>query len=232
MRWLLTRSGRPDDTLGNYVAWLAGGGVEALPIDPLHPRPDGWDLCEALVLGGGGDVDPALYGQAPHRYTRTISQARDELEMALFLRYHRTGRPVFGICRGLQVLHVALGGPLIQHLPDLLAGGRFATERHGKTDGVDSAHALKWIGDSQLGRTLGSPAQTNSAHHQSADASRLAPGLRLCAMSPGGIVEAVENVGGPPLCAVQWHPERLRDRRHPAGRPLLDHWISIVRKSA
>lgn len=230
MRWLLTTSGLRNDTRPNYLVWLAAGGVEALPIDPGETRSDGWDRCDALLLGGGGDVDPASYGQEPHDRTHSVRQDRDRLEMELIRLYRRTGRPVFGICRGLQVLQVALGGPLIQHIPDLLEGGPFAVERHAKIHEIDSSHALEWIGDSRLGRALGSPPETNSAHHQAADATRLAPALRLCAVSPGGIVEAVESTGGPPLSAVQWHPERLRDMDHPAGRPLLAHWISIVRK--
>lgn len=229
MHWLVTTMSADRPTFRRYLAWLDSAGIGHRTACPSLPRPEDGAGCDALLLSGGDDVDPARFGQPVHSCTAGISAERDRLEIDLVLEYRRAGRPVFGICRGIQVLQVALGGPLVQHVPDLLADGPFAGERHAKDRGADAMHGLCWTAGTRLGDALGRPSRVNSAHHQAVDAARLAPGLRVCAASPGGIVEAVEGTAGPPLYGVQWHPERMPDPHDPAGGRLLEFWASVAR---
>jgi putative glutamine amidotransferase len=173
----------------------AGG----LPI--LLPLVDPTDVEELLgavdgvVVTGGGDVDPARYGAEPHPETGSIDPARDAFDTALWNGLLADGMPVLGICRAIQILNVALGGTLHQHVPDHRLG--------------DGFHLVE-VG-SRLAEVIGAPTtDVNSLHHQSID--RLADGLTVTARAADGGVEAVEVDGHPQVLAVQWHPELLRHR--------------------
>jgi putative glutamine amidotransferase len=231
VRWLITRT-RTADSTERYRRWVAGAGVEPViaGIDFSPPEtPDGFD---ALLLSGGGDVNPALYGEKPHRMNSAADAGRDEVEMALARRFLDCGRPVFGICRGIQLLAVALGGGLIQHVPDALgAQGRQETHQASPGAGEDARHGLAVLGDSRLRGKLGVAAEVNSAHHQALDPGRIGRGLRATAASPAGIVEAVEDDGlRSPVLAVQWHPERMNPA-DPASGGLLDLMLAMCRES-
>lgn len=214
MKWLVS-STLKEEADRRYARWLASAGITAEWTRPGDARPSPFG---ALLLTGGGDVDPALYGAAPHPRTDFVNRARDDHEIELIRKAVESRRPVFGICRGIQILNVALGGRLIQHVPDVLPA--LVVETHQQVDGRDRSHPVYLEERSLLASVLGVETEVNSAHHQAADPAAVGRGLRVTARSPAGVVEAVEGVGRPVL-AVQWHPERMPPD-HPASRRLLD----------
>lgn len=184
----------------------SGGQPVLLPItssthqfDPLLRQVRG------LLLPGGGDVDPARYGQPSKPGLRDVDPRLDEHQLGLAGRAVRQGLPFLAICRGLQVLNVALGGSLIQDLPRELPG----CLAHESPDGpADARHLVEIEPASGLFRIVGqSRIEINSSHHQAAD--RIGAGLEISAHSADGVVEALELAGHPFGLAVQWHPERL-----------------------
>jgi putative glutamine amidotransferase len=167
-----------------------------------------YDRLDGLLLAGGGDVAPARYGAGPHPAVAGVSAERDETELALARWAAAEGKPLLGICRGAQVLNVALGGTLYADLsehPGALRHTYLAAEGGFEL----RAHPVAVSGASRLGRLLGGPAAlaVNSLHHQACRA--LAPGLVAAAVAPDGVVEAVELPEHPFALAVQWHPECL-----------------------
>jgi putative glutamine amidotransferase len=192
----------------------AGGLPVLLPpmegVAGLLPRLDG------LVLSGGGDLDPALYGAARDEACGPASPARDGAELELCRHALASGLPVLGICRGLQVINVALGGTLHQHLPDLVGH-----DGHSPEPGGYGTHEVSLAPGSQLAAILGADsAAVPTHHHQAID--RLGAGLVATAWTDDGVIEAVEfskatgsgqaaGNGGhawqPFMLAVQWHPE-------------------------
>ena len=138
---------------------------------------------------------------------------------------------MLGICRGLQIVQVALGGRLIQHVPDLVNP---ADERHSQNAGQDSIHALTWRSKLPMAAVLeGRATECNSSHHQAADPSALGQGLAVAATSACGIIEALEMAmdDGRFVSCVQWHPERLTPD-HPASGALRGYWVEQVRRPA
>ena len=153
------------------------------------------DLADGLLLSGGKDVAPALYGEEL-KYDFVITDPlRDDLEWKLIKAFVDRKKPIFGICRGVQVLNAYFGGTLYQDIPDELGG------EHAK--GV--CHPVTLKKDSILGRLFGESLEINSYHHQGI--RRLAPSLTAEAHAPDGLVEAVSCPTHPFLLAVQWHPE-------------------------
>lgn len=170
--------------------------------------------CRGLLLCGGGDLAPAWYGAAD-RGSGPPDLDRDRSELALVRAYLSAGRPILGICRGLQVLNVALGGTLIQDLGDILRPFHQGT--------CDLWHPICTEPGSLLHKLWGSRVLINSAHHQAAD--RLGEGLRRTAWSEGGVIEAVEHTQLP-VVAVQFHPERLdRAAEDTADGTALFQWL-------
>lgn len=226
MKWLVTY---PEDgpSLAVYSRWMEGGGISPAWIDGSWEVPASIEPYAALLLPGGGDVNPALYGDVSrHPETYDVIHERDAVEMYLIRRFLEAGKPVLGICRGIQILNVFFGGRLLQHVPDLIDE---KAECHRKRDSYDAIHALKWETTSRLATALGRAGETNSAHHQAIDPSALGFGLRVSAQSACGVIEAVESVDPRRrVYAVQWHPERLPPA-HPASRNLLEYWKSICR---
>lgn len=159
---------------------------------------------DALVLtGGAGDLDPATYGAAPHPELFGCDPAADAFELALCRAALDAALPTLGICRGLQVVNVALGGSLHQHLPDV--PGADAHGRPGVTGGA-LLHTVDLEPGSLLAEVMGTTRATCTCHHHQA-ADRLGEGLRVTARAADGIVEALELEGAPWFLAVQWHPE-------------------------
>jgi len=175
--------------------------------------------CAGLVLCGGGDLDPAYFGQPP-RGSHPPDRRRDEAELALFAAFHGRGRPILGICRGMQVINVAMGGDLIQDLPPLM--GRF----HGGGEGC--VHPIRTRPGSWLERLYGPEMTVNSFHHQAV--GKLGRGLSPSAWAEGGFPEALEDETGRVL-GVQFHPERMafhrRDGRTDDGAPILRHFLAL-----
>ncbi len=221
MKWLLTF---PEDkpSVPFYRGWLERGGLEhvILLAGDAYPDLSGYD---ALLLPGGGDVDPARYGDARHAKTNGVDPAQDEREIRLIADFLAAGKPVFGICRGQQILNVALGGRLIQHVPDVVP-----SETHRVPGGYDASHGLQWAGRSAMCDALKRVGDVNSSHHQAIHPEAVGRSLRVVARSTGGIVEAVESAeNGVRISAVQWHPERL-PADHPASAGLRAYWKKLA----
>jgi putative glutamine amidotransferase len=162
---------------------------------------------EGVLFTGGYDVDPACYRHPPHPKAEKIDHERDQVEIRLAQSTARSGKPFFGICRGIQVINVALGGSLYEHLPDQLAGN-LHTENHDKPRDY-LAHSVIITPSTQLAKImLQSEMEVNSLHHQGV--RELAKGLQVAAIAPDGLVEAFELTGHPFGLAVQWHPEELQ----------------------
>ena len=162
------------------------------------------DGLDGLVLTGGRDVDPAAYNNEPHPATDEPAVDRDAWEFALLGDALRRGMPVLGICRGAQVLNVALGGSLHQHLPDLLGHAG-----HQRGNAVFSTSTVRTVEGSRLGRLIGVSATVQCYHHQGID--RIGEGLIVSARDTDGLVEAVELARDDFVVAVQWHPEEASE---------------------
>jgi putative glutamine amidotransferase len=174
--------------------------------------PEALAAIQGLILSGGGDVDPSHYGGAPHRSNYGISLERDGFEIALAgAAITRPDLPLLCICRGMQVLNVALGGDLVAHIPDHY--GDEVMHRHPERKPVE--HPVRIEPESRIGHILGTTdLPVRSWHHQAV--GRLGRGLRAVGWASDGVVEAVEADHHPFTIAVQWHPEvgALSDARH------------------
>lgn len=184
----------------------AGGMALMIPPDPaLVENPDEvLDRIDALVLAGGADIDPASYGATPHPETVGTVPARDEAELALARRAIERDLPVLGICRGMQLINVALGGTLNQHLPDLVGHGEHR-RNPGSFDG--SEHDVRLEPGSLAARVIGEDLHsTKSHHHQGVDL--LGEGLVITGRSVlDDLPEALEAPDSTWVLGVQWHPE-------------------------
>jgi putative glutamine amidotransferase len=192
----------------SYVDALQAAGAIAVMLPPDewladHPE-DGLDALDALVLAGGADIDPAGYGTAPHPKTVNTRPERDRAEIALARGALERDLPVLGICRGMQLLNVALGGTLIQHLPDDF-GHTDHRRSLGSFDNAD--HDVRLAEGSLAARAAGETLHaTKSHHHQGVD--RLGEGLVASGWSVlDELVEAIELPGRRFVLGVQWHPE-------------------------
>ena len=161
---------------------------------------------DGLVLIGGGDISAVRYGQEPDPRNGGTNHQRDDLEIAMLEDALRRDLPVLAICRGVQVLNVALGGDLIQQLPDLLG-----SNRHQPGPGAFGSVGVRTVEGSTVRRVLGERVEVLCSHHQGL--SRLGRGLVVAAMSDDGVVEAVELPGRRFVIGVQWHPEESGDAR-------------------
>ena len=182
------------------------GGIAVL----LPPQPVDGAIAEqvigrldGLILTGGKDVDPAAYGQQPHPATEEPASDRDEWEFALLRAAIDRRVPVLGLCRGPQVINVALGGTLHQHLPDVLGHSG-----HRVADATFASHTAHIAAGSRLNRLLGESIQTRCYHHQAID--QVASGLVASARCDG-IIEGIESAGTDFVVGVQWHPEENLD---------------------
>lgn len=158
------------------------------------------DRLDALVLAGGPDLGPARYGAEPHPRTGETHELRDGWESALLEGALERGLPVLGVCRGMQLLNVALGGDLVQHLPD-----RVGDESHQVAPATYHRREVRIGAAGRLGAILGPAAKVLCYHHQAV--GRLGEGLRATAWSTDGTVEAIELAGHRFTLGVQWHPE-------------------------
>ncbi len=198
-----------------FDAVAASGGVAVLL--PPQPNPElaasvVLDGLDGLILTGGKDVQPELYGAQRHPRTDPPRPERDEWELALFRGADDRRIPVLAICRGLQLVNVARGGTLHQHLPDALG-----TERFRVGGGVYASNTVEVDAGTALASLVGAgELDVHSYHHQGVD--RLGEGLVVTARTDDGVVQAVESTDDGYLLGVQWHPEQdLEDRRLFAG---------------
>lgn len=172
-----------------YGQALAQAGLQAVLYGAGAPEVMA-ERFDGLLLSGGGDPEPALYGQARASFRLALDPVRDAQELALIRAFCAVQKPILGICRGLQMLNVFFGGDLVQDL----AGH----------DGIP--HTLSVVSGTQTARLIGSACKVNSFHHQGI--ARLGEGLRAAAYAGDGLIEAAEH-SRLPILGVQWHPERL-----------------------
>ena len=182
----------------------AGGEPVLLPTGALSADVVGH--LDGLIVAGGPDVDPARYGEEPGPHTTVVRPERDESELVALRAALDRDLPLLAVCRGMQLLNVALGGTLVQHVPDI-AG----TACHNPGPGLYQRRAVRTATGSELERLLGPTAPVDCHHHQALD--RLAPDLVPSAWAEDGLVEAVEWPGRRFCVGVQWHPEAGGDRR-------------------
>ncbi len=183
---------------------LAGGLPVLLPPQAAEAAPDVLARLDGLVVCGGADVDPERYAEQPHRATGAPRVDRDTWELALLEAAGAWERPVLGVCRGMQLMAVAAGGTLVQHLPDELG----STLHDPGGDGFGEVE-VELEPDSLLAGLLGEqPGAVRCHHHQ---AVRSHPGLRAVARAADGTVEGVEGPGERFWLGVQWHPEVIAD---------------------
>ena len=187
-----------------------------------------YDRLDGLVLPGGIDVSPDIYGEAPHEKLGRVDDALDRAELALARWAVGDHRPLLAICRGIQVLNVALGGTLYQDIPsqwpDALEHDRFRSRGYPPTD---RAHDVSVESGSRLAAALGvTSVMTNSRHHQAIKAP--ASELAVVARTSDGLIEGVEIPGANFVVGVQWHPENLVDE-DPAMRRLFEAFVKATR---
>jgi putative glutamine amidotransferase len=193
-----------------YVRALEAAGLVPLMLPPLKPAhaERTLDAVSGLVLTGGEDVAPWRYGESPHPALGSVNEDRDAFELALIGAARARGLPTLAICRGIQILNVALGGTLVQDIPSQCPSAL----PHARKDARDArVHEVTVDSDSLLATALDAKrVAVNSAHHQSI--ARLAQGLRVTARAPDGIIEGAEwDASGWWAVGVQWHPEELTE---------------------
>jgi len=203
-----------------YVRSVESAGALPLILAPGKPR-DAGELIErldALILSGGSDVDPALYGEPPHPKLGRIFRERDDFELALCLAALQRDLPILAICRGHQLLNVACGGTLLQDLPTEWIGGRAHDLRR---ELWKRSHEVRILAGSRLHSILGKETiEVNSFHHQAL--KRIGTGLMVSALSSEDrVVEAIELTDRRFAIGVQWHPEAVWGRSN-SFQPLFD----------
>ncbi len=212
-------------TPANYCnAIIKAGGLPV--ISALADAGEYADLADGIVFTGSNcDVSPSLYGQE-NRKSELCSDALDEMELKLFNAFSARNKPILGICRGIQIINVALGGTLFQDIPDEVP----ALTVHDKVyKGQTQFHAVKAKEGSILHQLFGAEFITNSYHHQAV--KDCGNGLIPTVITEEGIIEAVEHESKP-IFAVQWHPERTIGQEQldlPDMTPLFQHFVDLCK---
>lgn len=192
-------------------------------LDPQDASP--MDGAVGLVLPGGGDIDPAFYGQGPHPKTYGMNRRRDEFEMTLLSAALERDLPVLAICHGMQILNVHLGGTLEQNLAD--EPGRIA---HDRAHGPDPVHGVTLEPDTAVTQAVGvRQLDVNSSHHQGIGG--IAPVLEPAGWAEDGVLEAVVSTEHSWVVGVQWHPE-LMTSSQPVQQRLFDAFVAATRRLA
>ena len=220
----------PCRSLPDYVESVRRAGGEPRVIDPLKDEPARLaGEIHGLLMTGGVDIDPARYGEARHEKVTAVEPERDAFEFALLLAARDARLPVFGICRGLQVMNVALGGSLVQDIEAEMAG---ILPHTVPAPPCAIAHEV-WVSKGSRLWTLlqeqmvdADTCSVNSRHHQAI--KRLAPGFDVTATAPDGVIEAIECPNSTFCLGVQWHPENFW--RTGEFRPLFEGFIEACRQ--
>ncbi|MCD8099530.1 MAG: gamma-glutamyl-gamma-aminobutyrate hydrolase family protein [Oscillospiraceae bacterium] len=215
--------------------WMLPGymdGIEAagaipviLPLsDSAESALEAFELCDGLLMTGGHDVSPALYGETPKKTCGAQCEKRDSMESALYKRALECGKPVLGICRGIQLINVLQGGTLYQDLP---TERESCVEHQMKPPYSSVAHYVNIVKPSPLYELLQTERLgVNSYHHQAV--KRLGSGLEVMAVSEDGLVEAVRCTESSFVWAVQWHPE-FNFRTDPAAGKIFEAFVKACR---
>lgn len=207
-----------DMYFSDYAQSIAGAGGVPIQLTRDASPADLVSILDGLVLSGGADIDPSRYGAEPHEKLGEIDPGRDAFELELLAHARAKGIPVLGICRGCQLVNVAFGGSLRQHV-DLDEG---AGHPNWLAPGDTIAHDVECTPGSLIATLMDGRRGVNSLHHQTLD--RIGEGLEVTAVATDGVVEAVE-ARDEDVLAVQWHPEML------GGPDPTFHWL-IARASA
>ena len=205
-----------------YVDAIVRAGGLPVILPPLAPRLAAalLDAVDGLCIPGGPDIHPSLYGHDAHAMLGPTEPELDAFELALVTEALERGMPLLGICRGAQMINVAMGGTLHQHLPACVDG---ALAHRQDVDLARSTHPVRVADGSRLAAVVGRDlAEVNSLHHQAVE--RLGEGLEAVAWAPDGVVEAIEGSGDAFLLGVQWHAEGLVER--PGERRLLAAFVA------
>jgi putative glutamine amidotransferase len=208
----------------------AAGGVPLLIYltDDLGAVRTIYDLCQGVLLPGGDDLDPGNFGEEPHTQLGDVDRQRDAVELTLARWCRDEGKPLFGICRGMQVINVAFGGSLYQDIPSQLPdtqNHRASTDRK-QWDYI--AHSVRLDPESWLAARLGpTPVAANTLHHQAL--KDVAPNLRVAGTAEDGVIEAVEGTGKHFVVAVQCHPEHLWAATEPRWKAVFDGFVAECR---
>lgn len=190
--------------------------------------------ADGLLLTGGDDLAPSRYGEPAHPTVVEVAPERDEFEIALVAEARRQGMPIFAICRGIQVLNVACGGTLVQDIPSQVGTSLNHALKVPPHTSFEYAHEIWLENDSLLSKLLqerlnGSDSvSVNSRHHQAV--KELAPGFRVVATAPDGIIEAIEDPAMPFCLGVQWHPENFW--RTGEFRPLFEGFLEAAARTS
>ena len=193
---------------------------------PLLMEAESWtDLLrglDGLLLTGGNAVDPRRYGEENQGLCRVVIPRRDDLEQEALDHCVRAEKAVLGVCRGMQFLNVALGGTMLQDLP-------ITTVEHEQVGEQSRFHTVEVVGGTRLAAVTHAdgPLRVNSRHHQGLRESQLAPGLRITAVAPDGVVEGLEAADGRFIMGVQFHPEYPGEV--PDAAPIFDLLVSHAR---
>lgn len=188
----------------SYVRAVVRAGGVPLLVPPGAAVAETLGVVDGLVFSGGSDLDPVLYGADAHPETAGVVRERDDFELVLMHAALERDVPLLAICRGSQVLNVARGGGIEQHLPD-----RVGHELHRETPGVFSSHSVSVVGETRLASILGGAADVKSHHHQGF--GELGSGLRETAHAEDGTLEALEDPERRFAVGVLWHPEEGED---------------------
>ncbi|MET0621206.1 MAG: gamma-glutamyl-gamma-aminobutyrate hydrolase family protein [Thermoanaerobaculia bacterium] len=229
MRIALTLDRDADLSESNdYLRSLMEAGAPREAIEVVTPLSPATRPFDALLLGGGGDVDPARYGRSTlDNGTVEVDPERDRIDFALFEQARRAGAPVLGICRGLQVVNVALGGTLVQDIPEERPSDIVHARSREEKTRLD--HTVAITPDTRLAAlAAAAEVRVNSRHHQAIET--VAPGLAISGTSPDGLPEAVESAGDAWVVAVQWHPENLAG--DPVSSRLFADFVRAARERA
>jgi putative glutamine amidotransferase len=200
-----------------YVRSVEEAGGRVVLVPPSQDATELVDVLDGIVFSGGSDLEPSLYGATPHAETTVVRPDRDRCEIALLRAALDRDVPTLAICRGSQVLNVALGGDLEQHLPDTLGH-----EGHREVPGTYSRHEVAVDDGSRLREILGASVDVHSHHHQGY--GRLGEGLRVAARAPDGTAEALELATRRFALGVLWHPEEHE------SKALFDAFVAEARR--
>jgi gamma-glutamyl-gamma-aminobutyrate hydrolase PuuD len=188
-----------------YVRAVEAAGGRALLVPPsMEGIDETLDRLDGLLFSGGPDLDPELYGQEAHAETDDVVPERDRAEIALLQAALERDMPVLAVCRGSQLLNVARGGDLVQHLPEVVGD-----EKHKHTPGVFADHDVDLVSGTRVQQILGDHAPVKSHHHQGY--GQLGEGLREAARADDGTIEALEDPSRRFALGVLWHPEAGED---------------------
>jgi gamma-glutamyl-gamma-aminobutyrate hydrolase PuuD len=189
----------------SYVRAIEHAGGRPLVVPPAEDGvEETLDALDGILFSGGTDLDPGLYGAEPHPETDPPRRQRDRAELRMLEAALKRDMPVLAVCRGSQLLNVARGGDLVQHLPEAVGH-----EQHRHTPGAFADHGVKVAPDSRLGELLGEHAPVKSHHHQGY--GRIGTGLREVAWAEDGLVEGLEDAEKRFALGVLWHPEEGED---------------------